>query len=222
MTTRKLKPGDPIPPIVKAFDMKRRTNAQLMADVVTMGYIDLEKDWVLDCTYGTGRFWRKVRPISLTTSDLDPESPAEFHWDFTRLTPGAGRFDVTVIDGPYKLNGTSKPSGPAKLDEGYGVGDNGKMTWWERHDLIDKGIRECARVTKVGGLVMIKCQNQICLTHMRMQTTQFAATALQARCALEDILHVEGSRKQPRDGTERQSQDHVRRNYSTLLICRKG
>jgi hypothetical protein len=57
---------------------------------------------------------------------------------------------------------------------------------------------------------------------VRWQTHEFSGVAIRSGCELVDMLHVYGSRKQPRDGTDKQSQDHARRNYSTLLILRKA
>lgn len=209
------------PPIITSFDTERRNNAQLMRDVATLGYLDCEHDYVLDCTYKNGRFWSLVRPTRLLGTDLDPRfsDPSQGSVDFRDLPFRDETFDVTVIDGPYKLNGTSTGAGPASSDEDYGV--HVPSRWQDRHALINAGIYECVRVTKNRGYVMVKCQDQVCLTKVRWQTHEFTATANAAGCRLVDQLHVYGSRKQPRDGTDRQSQDHSRRNYSTLLVLRK-
>ena len=201
-----------VPPIVTAFDVKRINNAQLMRDVATLGYLKFE-DYTLDCTYGTGRFWKLWRPLALIPTDLT------MGIDFQYLPFPDGEFDATVIDGPYKLNGTSTSKGASALDAGYGVTAPAK--WQERHALINAGIRECVRVTQRGGKVFVKCQDQVCLSKVRWQTREFSDTAEKAGCRLVDQIHVYGSRKQPRDGTDRQSQDHARHNYSTLLVLQR-
>ena len=207
-----------IPPIITSFDVNRVNNAQLMRDVNLLGYLE-RGDYTLDATYEWGRFWKLWRPENMVTNDLNPECPTDHHWDFTNLPVDNGVFDATVLDGPYKLNGTSTGKGASALDKRYGVAV--PAHWRDRHRLINAGIQECVRVTRTGGMVFVKCQDSVCLTKVRWQTREFAGTAEDAGCRLVDMLHVYGSRKQPRDGTPEQSQDHSRRNYSSLLVLRK-
>lgn len=145
----------------------RQTNADLIADVAALGWLN---GLVLDATYGQGNFWTKWTPPNIE----DPESgelipglwrndphtltgPDAFNHD-ARSFPAwwADLFDASVFDPPYKLNGTSSvPS-----DRAYGV--DRQATKAERLDLILWGSSECARVTKPGGWLHIKIQNQIC------------------------------------------------------------
>ena len=62
-----------------------RTSAELMLDVVELGYLDRTMV-TLDPTWGLGRFWKRWRPDHLVGSDLDPaKSPIGFPVDFTEL-----------------------------------------------------------------------------------------------------------------------------------------
>jgi hypothetical protein len=122
-----------------------------------------------------------------------------------------------VLDGPYKLNGTSTGAGPSMLDSLYGVG--GEYTSWQgKHQLIREGIDESLRVLKRRGILLVKCMDQVCSGQVRWQTREFADHAEQGgRARLIDSFLLPGGRKQP----EGRDQVHARRNYSTLLVIRK-
>lgn len=193
---------------------KRKSNAELMADAMTLGYI-LPTDFVLDPTYGEGRFWKTVTPLNLIKADLFVQMGGDVQpWDFTSLPLPDEAVDVTTFDPPYKLNGTPEKGGPATSDKGYGVGGKA-VRWQDRHVLIKEGIKECARVTR--GILMIKCMDQVCSGKVRWQTREFADEAEKFQFELIDTLHVEGYRKQPEGRVQR----HARRDYSTLLVLER-
>jgi hypothetical protein len=193
-----------------------RNNAEMIADMPKLGY--LNERWItLDPTYGRGKFWTKWRPTNLTTSDLDPASPAEHHWDFTDTGQPSDAYDAVVFDPPYKLNGTSTGKGSSAMDAGYGVAGD-YMPWQAKHDLIRDGISECVRVLRPRHLLLLKCMDQVCSGDVRWQTDEFTRHTESLGCAKVDEFHIPSHRAQPAG----RRQVHARRNYSTLLIFRKG
>lgn len=192
-----------------------KNNAELIASCFDLGY--LKDEWLtLDPTYGEGRFWKLRRPWNLIASDINPKSTREqfvAKIDFTDTRLADAQFDAVVFDPPYKLNGTG---GSHPSDAGYGVAD--KLSWQDRHQLIYNGIDECVRVLKSGGYLLIKCQDQVCSGAVKWQTRLFADHAESLGCTLVDMLHLQGYRKQP----EGRRQVHARRNYSTMLVLRRG
>jgi hypothetical protein len=201
-----------------------RDNAELIEQAAQLGY--LRRSWnTLDPTYGLGRFWTRWRPDYLVASDLNPaKSPYGTPVDFQHLPWTARVFNAVVLDAPYKLNGTSTRRGAATSDEDYGVD-----TWLsqaDRHALIRRGIDECIRVLipgrktdpADGGYLLVKCQDQVNGGKVRWQTREFADHAeTHDGVRLVDMLHLVGYRPQPAGTT----QQHARRNYSTLLVLRK-
>lgn len=192
-------------------------NADLIAACFALGYLADDRR-TLDPTYGLGRFWNTRRPVELVASDLDvTRSPVGASIDFTALPWPDADFDDVVFDPPYKLNGTSRGTGPAASDDSYGVAGQA-TSWQDRHTLIRAGIDECARVLRPGGHLLIKCQDQVCSGRVRWQTREFADHAEGLGLVLVDSLILVGHRQQPAG----RRQVHARRNYSTLLVCRKG
>jgi hypothetical protein len=215
---------------VRAFG-NRRTNAELMVDCATLGYLDGS---VIDMTYGLGRFWAKHHPAHLVTVDLDPTLNADIVADFTNLPFPDRSFRSAVFDPPYKLNGTSTGKGPATSDVDYGVG-GGYASIAERHALIFAGMTEAARLVEVGGIVIVKCQDQVCSGDIQFQTDLVRDHGLTIGLRKIDVLHVGGYRKQPArtrkhdacrghgcdgcvNGRIESRQQHAARDYSTAVV----
>lgn len=190
-----------------------QSNADLIEACYQLGYIG-DDDTVLDPTYGLGRWWSKRTPTRLVGCDIIAErSPIGVSIDFRDFKISDGCYDVVAFDPPYKLNGTG---GSHPSDEGYGV-DGAYQSWQSKHELIRDGMTECTRVLKVGGILLLKCQDQVCSGHVRWQTKEFWAHATTIGLDLEDELLLPSYRAQP----EGRSQKHARRNYSTLQVYRK-
>lgn len=233
-------------PAVLAVAVKG-TNADLIVRLADLRYLE-PGIRTLDPTYGRGRFWRRWRPDELVCHDLDPDKAPDGVADFTRLPYDDGAFGAVAFDPPYKLNGAA---GSHASDEDYGVAR--KASWQDRHALIRAGITEAARVVAPaervrvdrgryelrGGVVLIKCQNQVCAGAVRWQTREFADHAATVGLELVDELLLLGYREQPprtrkhgecrgagcdscSDGRVESRQEHAARNYSTLLVTRKA
>ena len=174
-----------------------RNNAELIRDgVVPLGYL-LPHWTVVDPTYGEGGFWRLWRPAMLLASDLDPDlSPSGRSVDMSDLPYKSGSVDAVVVDGPYKLNGTSQGNGPSASDKRYGV--HIPATRDERHEAIFGGIMEAERVLVSGGKLFVKGQNQINSGEYVQQLRLFTAVAESVGFTLLDELLLVGNRDQPK------------------------
>lgn len=136
---------------VMAFDPTRTRNARAIADAATLGFLN---GTVCDLTHNAGRFWQQFTPDRLVRCDIDPTMPVDVVCDCGATPFPDDTFDATVFDPPYKLNGTG---GSCAEDAGYGVADG----WDTRRDIFAAGITEAARITRRGGYVLVKCQDQI-------------------------------------------------------------
>lgn len=192
---------------------ERTTNAQLMADCAALGYLP---EPVIDMTYGKGRFWTEYQPGELITNDLDETRGADYCENFCRLPFVGDSFGAAVFDPPYKLNGTGGGGGPATSDADYGVVARASIDG--RHALMRLGLIEAFRITRPGGFVLAKCQDQVSSGKMQWQTDMLTRVAEERGHRKVDELHVRGYRAQPAGRRQR----HARRDYSTLLVFQVG
>lgn len=188
-------------PVMAAGDW--RTNGEMIADVARLGYI---KGKVLDTTYGQGAFWHPWMPLYL-------DGPRDPSWDFTDMARyEADYFDTVVFDPPYRLNGSPDLG---DFDRRYGI--DTRSTWQDRMELIFAGERECIRVLRRGGYLLIKCQDQVCSGQVRWQTDMVTTVATDLGLRKVDLFHFASYRGQPSG----RRQVHARRNYSSLIVFLK-
>lgn len=196
---------------ITAIDPHRRTNAAAIVDAASLGWIG---DRVLDATHNFGRFWRQWSPPDLVRCDLDPDGALtaagliDLRCDVRGLPFAAEAFDTSAFDPPYKLNGSG---GSCAEDAGYGVADG----WTDRGDLYRLGLAECARVTRRGGTVLVKCQDQIAGGRYRPQSADVLNVAAGLGLVPLGVLHVLGvTRPQPSGRPQRSP-----RNTSSQLLA---
>lgn len=205
-----------MPDLIFAFGAVR-DNAQRIIDCRTLGYLSHDQR-ILDPTWGEGKFWTKWDPLPprLVACDLNPaKSPIGYPIDFTCMPFSDHEFDAITFDPPYQLNGTSTGKGSSAKDAQYGVDQY--MPVAARHELIRHGMSECWRVLAPGGILLVKCQDQVASGRKHWQTDMFTAHAEKLGGRKVDELYVEGYRDQPQ-GT---SQKHSRQDFSALLVIRK-
>lgn len=182
------------------------TNGHLIWDVFRLGYLRL--NWItLDPTYGQGVWWTLFKPDNLVTHDKYTLDGV----DFRNLPHEDEEFQAIAFDPPYKLNGTDQGEG-----ERYGVAK--PMEWRAKMQMIRDGITECERVLRPNGILLVKCQDQVCSGKVRWQTLDFSNHAYAVGLDLEDRFdYFGGYRPQPAD----RRQVHARGRGSTLLVFRK-
>jgi hypothetical protein len=185
------------------------TNGHLIADVAKLGY--LKFDWLtLDPTYGQGNWWTVWSPKDLVIHDKY-SGPAQDGTDFRNLPHDDGEFKAVAFDPPYKLNGTDQ-------GEGWRYGVARPMDWKAKMQMIRDGITECERVLSKWGILLVKCQDQVCSGKVRWQTIDFANHAHAVGLDLVDRFdYFGGYRPQPAG----RNQVHARGRGSTLLVFEK-
>lgn len=188
-------------------------NAELIADVAKLGYLGGDEALVLDPTYGLGNMWTIYRPNYLFACDLDPaKSPSGKSVDFRDMPFASESFDAVVFDPPYKFAGKAKH---IEQDHRYGVESH--LRWQDRLQMILDGARECSRVTKRGGHLLVKCQDQVVSGKVVWQTLHLTEDLADNGLRLKDRFDLVGYRPQPPGRT----QVHARRNTSQLLVFEK-
>lgn len=195
------------------------SNAELIADVASL-YFD-DNAYILDATYGRGVWWKKWRPSFVVTNDVDEQVDAQYHHDF-RYFPQywENRFDVVAFDPPYVCVGGRETSGIEEMYQRFGL-IHAPKTPFDTQLLINNGLRECARVTRPGGIVLCKCQDYISSGKL-WQGTFWTVNAACSTTSLELVDRFEHIAKAPRPQPPGRRQVHARRNLSTLFVFRKG
>jgi len=190
-----------------------RTNGPLIAAAAAIWI--RPTDWVVDMTYGLGRFWTDYQPANLTAHDIDPAKGDGV--DFRDLPHPDATVDVAVFDPPYIAQGGRDTSTiPAMLGR-YGL-DTAPKSVAELEALLADGIEEAARVLTPSGRLLVKCMDYVNGGRFVKGRHHVVATA---EChqleQVDEFVHHSGLGPQPPG----RAQLHSRRSHSFLCVFQK-
>ncbi|MGK2882584.1 MAG: DNA methyltransferase [Mycobacterium sp.] len=176
---------------------------------------------VADVTYGTGAFWRKVnRPdLQLLATDLSTGT------DCRALPYADASIDVVVLDPPYMHTpGQGAHVGHQNFETYYrnnAIAADGSAKYHEAVLALyfDAG-KEAARVLKDGGILIVKCQDEVCANRQRLTHVEIINEYQGYGFCAEDLFVVTRS---GRPGLSRMiRQRHARKNHSYFLVFWKA
>ncbi len=126
-------------------------------------------------------------------------------------------FDAVAFDPPYVATGGRETSGIKGMNDAYGM-TGAPATPPEVQDNINRGLSECFRVVKKGGIVLVKCQDYVSSGKLWPGVFKTQAHAgLLGFDVIDHLIHISGARPQP----DHPRQVHSRRNQSDLLVLRR-
>ena len=176
---------------------------------------------VADVTYGQGTFWGKVhRPdLRLLTTDLLTGT------DCRSLPYDDTSIDAVILDPPYMHTpGQGAHDGHQNYEYYYrnnATANSGSSKYHEAVlDLYFSAGKEAARVLKDGGILIVKCQDEVCANRQRLAhveiINEYGGYGLQA----EDLFVVTRTSKPGMSRMFRQR--HARKNHSYFLVFWKA
>jgi hypothetical protein len=193
------------------------TNADLFPQILAL-YVP-PGSTVADVTYGKGAFWRDVPEGSyrVLLSDLLTGT------DCRSLPYGDGAVDCVVLDPPYMHT----PGGTAHEGhqnfEGYYQNNATPTEGPKYHEavlaLYFAASREAHRVLRPRGVLVVKCQDEVCAGKQRLTHVELVTELTGYGFVAEDCFVLVRTN---RPGVSRiLKQLHARKNHSYFLVFRK-
>jgi phage N-6-adenine-methyltransferase len=198
------------PPVLTSY---QSINDHLMAQVARLYF--RPGDRIADVTYGTGRFWRQV---DLTQYDFHPSdllTVPDHPYDFRYLPYRSGDFDVHVLDPPY----IHHPPARRYLCSDYKNYDTTKgLSHGDIVQLYRDGMIEGHRILRPGGLMLIKCKDEMeggrqRMSHIEVHDIAVHELAMEVRdlfVLTQRVLLVRF-----------RHDNHARKNHSYLWVFKK-
>lgn len=172
---------------------------------------------VADVTYGKGVFWRHVEPgdYDLRATDLLDGV------DCRALPYREGTIDCVVLDPPYMHSpGGTAHSTHRPFEEHYRNNESGNQTASKYHeavlDLYRDASREAHRVLRERGVLIVKCQDEICSNRQRFTHVEIMRDCERLGFVAEDLFVVVRNNRPGVSRTVRQV--HARKNHSYFLV----
>jgi len=175
---------------------------------------------VADVTYGRGAFWKHVdsKRYHVVASDVTTGV------DCRNLPYADASVDCTVLDPPYMHT----PGGTAHVEhqnfeQYYQNNGGGNSTGAKYHEAVLQlyyaAAREAWRVLKNGGVLIVKCQDEVCACQQRLTHIELVNELTAKLFRVEDLFVV---MRTNRPGVSRVlRQQHARKNHSYFLVFRK-
>ena len=172
---------------------------------------------IADVTYGKGVFWRNVPSelYHLLATDLQTGV------DCRDLPYEDGEIDCVVFDPPYMHTpGGTAHSTHRPFENYYKNNDTGNRTRAKYHEavleLYEEGGREAYRVLRRRGLLIVKCQDEVCSNRQRLTHIEIIQAYEELGFVAEDLFVVV---RNNRPGVSRAiKQVHARKNHSYFLV----
>lgn len=210
---RKVANGRPTNDVIRtAFDT---TNDKAFPAI--LGLYVADGSVVADVTYGRGVFWRKVPPdkYKLLATDITEGV------DCRQLPYKDREIDCVVFDPPYMHSpgGSTHGSQPA-FEQHYRNNRSGGQTQSKYHqavlDLYVEGGREAWRVLRERGVLIVKCQDEVCSNRQRFTHVEIMQHYTEIGFIAEDLFVI---MRRNRPGMSRViKQVHARKNHSYFLV----
>ncbi len=200
------------------FSAYQGMNAEVFPSVLSLYVPPGSK--IADITYGKGVFWKNVRleQYELMKSDIKQGL------DCRALPYMDQTFDCVVFDPPYMHTpGGTAHEGHQNYESYYKNNGTGNGTDKKYHEavlaLYFLGSKEAWRVLKPGGILIVKCQDEVCACKQRLTHVEIINYLTATMFFVEDLFVLMRTNK---PGVSRiLRQRHARKNHSYFLVFRK-
>lgn len=172
---------------------------------------------VADVTFGMGVFWRNVPAGRYTLLATDIQTGT----DCRELPYDDATIDCVVLDPPYMHSpGGTAHTVHAAFERHYRNNGTGNRTHKKYHeavlDLYEEAGREACRVLRERGVLIVKCQDEVCANRQRFTHVEIIQSYEQLGFVAEDLFVVV---RKNRPGVSRTiRQVHARKNHSYFLV----
>jgi hypothetical protein len=191
------------------------TNAEVFPNILAL-YV-APKSKIADVTYGKGVFWKNIPTKSFTLLKSDIKRGV----DARALPYGNGSIDCVVFDPPYMHTpGGTAHSTHTPFEKHYRNNGSGSQTESKYHeavlDLYRKGGLEAYRVLRERGVLIVKCQDEVCANRQRFTHVEIMQMYEEVGYIAEDLFVII---RNNRPGVSRMvRQVHARKNHSYFLV----
>jgi hypothetical protein len=214
---RKVRNGQPSNQLV--LSAASATNDAVFPNILSLYVCDGAS--IADVTFGKGVFWRKVPEGKYRLFATDLASGT----DCRNLPYEDAVMDCLVLDPPYMHTpGGNAHSSHTPFESYYANNRTSASSDAKYHDavldLYFSAAKEARRVLKPNGVLIVKCQDEVCANRQRLTHVEIINELSQNGFVAEDIFIVVRTN---RPGVSRVvRQVHARKNHSYFLVFWKN
>lgn len=184
-------------------------NADLFKEILQLYFAD--GSIIADVTFGSGAFWKKIPKDKYKCLPSDLKTGVDL-----RDTPHSNNYlDGFILDPPYAHSSTTK-----HRDDIAGFYNLNSIAGCEAISKLYKdGVSEAYRTLKVGGILIVKCQDEVVGGKQRWNHISIMSMAESNGFLCEDLFVLVRKNKPL---MRHKHQVHARKNHSYFLVLRKS
>ena len=215
--TRRVQNGTPTNDLV--FSAHVEGNEDVFPQI--MGLYVAPRSVVADVTFGKGVFWRNIPDGTYELRATDIQDGV----DCRELPYDDGAIDCVVLDPPYMHSpGGTAHTSHQEFERHYRNNGTGNRTDKKYHEavlsLYEGAGAEAHRVLRDRGVLIVKCQDEVCSNRQRFTHVEIMEAYEQLGFVAEDLFVVV---RKNRPGVSRAlKQVHARKNHSYFLVFWKS
>jgi hypothetical protein len=192
------------------------TNAPLIKAVSDF-YVK-DHDWVADVTWGKGAFWKTTCTDRFMLFKSDALTTPDALWDFRKLPYIDSCMDHVVLDPPYMHSPGKKSAYREQYKTTHTHGSHDKPRTLYHNEIMQQyadGMREAWRILRVGGMLWVKCKDEIESNWQRWSHLEVYLDAREIGFIGKDLLILVTRKNMP---SRHAKQLHARKHHSYLWI----
>lgn len=142
-------------------------------DILISIHCAVEDPKILDCTYNTGKMWKKssYKPVRM---DINADLELDIVGDFTKMPFENESFDIIVFDPPHLPTNAASENSSKIWEKQYGITSEGEGREGDNvNGMFLPFLKEAKRVLKHGGIVLAKIADLVHNHRQQFQQVDF-------------------------------------------------
>lgn len=190
-------------------------------DILINIHSNTDNPFILDCTYNTGKMWKKCNFQPDIKLDINSSFSANVIGDFRSLPFQSEVFDIVVFDPPHLPSNAASINSSKMWEKTYGItNDNQTRQGDNINDLFEDFILSVKQIIKKDGILIAKIADIVHNHRYQWQHVDFINKCHNAGIVVCDMMIKQDPAAGNLSSGKWQNVKHLRKAHCYFLVCR--